>query len=161
MLKQGDVVVYKCKGMYEVQEVGTLSFSFVDRKKQYYTLQSMDNESDKVYSPVDDNTNIRRPMTKEQALELVEKVDSIETLWVSNEKMREQEYKKCIATYEPENWVQVLKTLYSRTKKRGSITSMDKKYQQLLEHVFYGELSYVLGIPANKVESFIMERNKK
>lgn len=38
--------------MYEVQEVGTLNFSFVDRKKQYYTLQSMDNESDKVYSPV-------------------------------------------------------------------------------------------------------------
>lgn len=161
MLKQGDVVVYKCKGMYEVKEVGTLNFSFVDRKKQYYTLQSMDNESDKVYSPVDDNTNIRRPMTKEEALELVEKVDSIDTLWVANEKMREQEYKKCIATYDPENWVQVLKTLYSRTKKRGSITSMDKKYQQLLEHVFYGELAYVLGIPTNKVEAFIMERNKK
>lgn len=161
MLKQGDVVVYKCKGMYEVQEVGTLNFSFVDRKKQYYTLQSMDNESDKVYSPVDDNSNIRRPMTKEEAMELVEKVDTIDTLWVANEKMREQEYKKCIATYDPENWVQVLKTLYSRTKKRGSITSMDKKYKQLLEHVFYGELAYVLGIPANAVETFIMENNKK
>lgn len=161
MLKRGDVVVYKCKGMYEVQEVGTLNFSFVDRKKQYYTLQSMDNESDKVYSPVDDNSYIRRPMTKEEAMELVEKVDTIDTLWVANEKMREQEYKKCIATYDPENWVQVLKTLYSRTKKRGSITSMDKKYKQLLEHVFYGELAYVLGIPANKVETFIMENNKK
>lgn len=161
MLKQGDVVVYKCKGMYEVQEVGTLNFSFVDRKKQYYTLQSMDNESDKVYSPVDDNSNIRRPMTKKEAMELVEKVDTIDTLWVANEKMREQEYKKCIATYDPENWVQVLKTLYSRTKKRGSITSMDKKYKQLLEHVLYGELAYVLGIPANKVETFIMENNKK
>lgn len=86
----------------------------------------MDNESDKVYSPVDDNSNIRRPMTKEEAMELVEKVDTIDTLWVANEKMREQEYKKCIATYDPENWVQVLKTLYSRTKKRGSVTSMEK-----------------------------------
>ncbi|MEE1086400.1 MAG: CarD family transcriptional regulator [Schaedlerella sp.] len=161
MLKQGDVVVYKCKGMYEVQEVGTLDFGFVDRKRKYYTLQSMDNERDKVYVPVDDNANVRRPLTKDEAMELVEKVDSIETLWVANEKLREQEYKKCISTYSPENWVQVLKTLYSRAKKRGSITSMDKKYQQLLEHVFYGELSYVLGIPVNKVESFIMETSKK
>lgn len=161
MLKQGDVVVYKCKGMYEVQEIGTLDFSFVDRKKQYYTLQSMDNDRDKVYSPVDDNTNIRRPMTKEDAMKLIENVDDVETLWIQNEKMREQEYKKCIATYEPEHWVQVLKTLYSRTRKRGSITSMDKKYQQLLEHVLYAELSYILEIPVNKVESFIMQNSKK
>lgn len=161
MLKQGDVVVYKCKGMYEVQEIGTLNFSFVDRKKQYYTLQSMDNDRDKVYSPVDDNTNIRRPMTKEEAMKLIENVDDVETLWIQNEKMREQEYKKCIATYEPERWVQVLKTLYSRTRKRGSITSMDKKYQQLLEHVLYAELSYILEIPVNKVESFIMQNSKK
>lgn len=161
MLKQGDVVVYKCKGMYEVQEIGTLDFSFVDRKKQYYTLQSMDNDRDKVYSPVDDNTNIRRPMTKEEAMKLIENVDDVETLWIQNEKMREQEYKKCIATYEPERWVQVLKTLYSRTRKRGSITSMDKKYQQLLEHVLYAELSYILEIPVNKVESFIMQNSKK
>ena len=161
MLKQGEVVVYKCKGMYEVQEVGTLDFSFVDRKKQYYTLQSMDNERDKVYAPVDDNTNIRKPMTKEDAMNLIENVEAVETLWIQNEKMREQEYKKCIATYEPEHWVQVLKTLYSRTRKRGSITSMDKKYQQLLERALYAELSYVLEIPVNKVEAFIIENSKK
>ena len=161
MLKQGDVVVYKCKGMYEVQKIGTLDFGFVDRKKQYYTLQSMDNDRAKVYSPVDENTNIRRPMTKEEAMTLIENVEAVETLWIQNEKMREQEYKKCIATYEPECWVQVLKTLYSRTRKRGSITSMDKKYQQLLEHVLYAELSYILGIPESEVEAFIMQNSRK
>ncbi|MBO5460910.1 MAG: CarD-like/TRCF domain protein [Ruminococcus sp.] len=161
MLKQGDVAVYKCKGMYEVENIGTLDFTFADRKKQYYTLQSMDNKNDRVYVPVDDDSNVRVPMTKEEAMTLIENVEGIDVLWIQNEKMREQEYKKCIATYSPENWVQVLKTLYSRTKKRGSITSMDKKYQQLLEHALYSELSYILGIPANKVESYIMEKRKK
>ena len=41
MLSRGDAVVYKCRGVYKVEEVGKLDFSFVDGKKDYYTLQSI------------------------------------------------------------------------------------------------------------------------
>ena len=74
-----------------------------------------------------------------------------------NEKFREQEYKECIADFKPENWVRVLKTLYKRTKRRGNMTSMDKKYQILLEHALYSELKYVLGIPENEMIKLITE----
>ena len=40
-MNPGEVVVYKCKGMFKVEDVGTLNFSFVDRRKKYYTLQSL------------------------------------------------------------------------------------------------------------------------
>ena len=49
MLSRGDAVVYKCRGVYKVEEVGKLDFSFVDGKKDYYTLQSIDNQRDKAY----------------------------------------------------------------------------------------------------------------
>ena len=114
MLSRGDAVVYKCRGVYKVEEVGKLDFSFVDGKKDYYTLQSIDNQRDKAYVPIDDEKNIR-----------------------------------------PENWVKVLKTLYSRTKRRGSMTSMDKKYQMLLEHALSSEMNYVLGIPAGEMTELI------
>ena len=67
MLSRGDAVVYKCRGMYKVEEIGTLDFSFADSKKKYYTLQSIENAKDKAYVPTDDEKNIRRPVSFEEA----------------------------------------------------------------------------------------------
>lgn len=161
MLKSGDAVVYKCRGVYKVADIGTLNFSFADRKKRYYTLQSIENSRDKAYIPTDDERNIRKPVSREEALELIRKLDDIETLGIKNEKLREQEYKNCISGYQPENWVRVLKTLYKRTKSRGSITSMDKKYQVLLEHALYSEFAFSLGIPKNEIPEFIRGQRKE
>lgn len=158
-MNQGDVVVYKCKGIYKVEDVGTLNFAFADRKKKYYTLQSLANEKDKAYVPTEDEVNIRKPVEKEEAMELIRKIDDIDVLWIQNEKMREREYRECISNYIPEDWVKILKTLYKRTETRGSVTSMDKKYQQLIENALYSELGYVLGIPSERVEHFIQEEN--
>ena len=161
MLKSGDAVVYKCRGVYKVADIGSLNFSFADRKKRYYTLQSIENARDKAYIPTDDERNIRKPVSREEALELIRKLDDIETLGIKNEKLREQEYKNCISGYQPENWVRVLKTLYKRTKSRGSITSMDKKYQVLLEHALYSEFAFSLGIPKNEIPEFIRGQRKE
>lgn len=158
MISQGEAVVYKCKGIYKVEAVGTLDFSFVDRKKVYYTLQSLQDEKDKAYVPTDDETNLRKPMEKEEAVRLIRRMEDIDVLWVQNEKLREREYKECISGYTPESWIRVLKTLYRRTKSRGGITSMDKKYRQLLEHALYSEISYVLDVPESEVENFIREQ---
>ena len=37
MLSRGDAVVYKCRGLYKVEDVGTLDFSFVDNSKVQFT----------------------------------------------------------------------------------------------------------------------------
>ena len=62
MHNQGDAVGYKCKGVYRIEDVGTLDFTFADRKKKYYTLQSVGNAKDRAYVPIDDETNIRKPI---------------------------------------------------------------------------------------------------
>ena len=85
MLSRGDAVVYKCRGMYKVEEIGTLDFSFADSKKKYYTLQSIEDEKDKAYVPTDDEKNIRRPVSFEEAKHLLDCVDKIEVLSVKNE----------------------------------------------------------------------------
>ena len=155
MLSRGDAVVYKCRGLYKVEDIGTLDFSFVDNSKQYYTLQSVEDAGDKAYVPAEDETNIRRPVSRDEALDLIRRMPQIEGLQVKNEKFREQEYKDCIADCCPENWGKVLKTTYKRTKSRGSITSLDRKYQMLLEHALYSEFAFALGIPASEIQSFV------
>ena len=92
---------------------------------------------------------------EQKAKELLDNLAEVGILNVKNEKYREQEYKDCISSFCPENWVKVLKTLYSRTKRRGSMTSMDKKYQMLLEHALSSEMNYVLGIPAGEMTELI------
>ena len=99
--------------------------------------------------------SIRRPVSFEEAKHLLDCVDKIEVLSVKNEKFREQEYKDCISDFKPENWVRVLRTLYTRTKRRGSMTSMDKKYQMLLEHALYSEMQYCLGISAAELSRLL------
>ena len=80
MHNQGDAVVYKCKGVYRIEDVGTLDFTFADRKKKYYTLQSVVNEKDRAYVPIDDETNIRKPIEKDAILGLIQKIDDIDIL---------------------------------------------------------------------------------
>mgnify|MGYP005803414545 FL=1 len=133
---------------------------YSDSGKGYYTLQSVEDYGDRVYVPADDETHIRRPVSRDEALALICRMPDIETLHVKNEKLREQEYKDCISGYSPEGWVKVLKTAYSRTKSRGSVTSVDKKYQMLLEHALYSEFSYALGMPQGQVPEFIAEHVK-
>lgn len=158
MLSKGEAVVYKCKGLYKVAEIGKLNFSFADKEKDYYTLQSVEDERDKAYVPVDDHRNIRKPVSREEALDLIGRVPEIEMLIIKNEKFREQEYKNCIADFCPENWVKVLKTTYNRTKKRGSITSVDRKYQTLLEHALNSEFSFAIGVPAAQINTMIRQK---
>ena len=98
-----------------------------------------------------------RPVSRDEALDLIGRMPDIETLHVKNEKLREQEYKECISGYSPEDWVRVLKTAYARTKSRGSITSVDKKYQMMLEHALFSEFYYALGMPRGQVPGFIAE----
>ena len=68
MLKSGDAVVYKCRGVYKVADIGTLNFSFADRKKRHYTLQSIENARDNAYIHTDDERNMRKTVSRQQAL---------------------------------------------------------------------------------------------
>src|SRR5699024_6030532 len=82
MLNRGDAVVYKCRGLYKVEDIGTLDFSFADRQKKYYTLQSVEDERDRAYVPTDDESNIRKPVSREEALNLIDRIADIEVLKV-------------------------------------------------------------------------------
>ena len=118
MLSRGDAVVYKCRGVYKVEEVGKLNFSFVDGKKDYYTLQSIDNQRDKAYVPIDDDKNIRRQVSEQKSKELLDKLTEVDVLNVKNEKYREQEYKGSILLicHEPEFYQDVVDEVWDMSQ---------------------------------------------
>lgn len=159
MIEQGDMVVYRNRGMFRVERIGKLDFSGVDRKKDYFTLKSVENPRETVYIPAEE-TNVRKPIDRDTAMELIQGIDGTETIWVPNERMREQEYKKCIASGDCKDWIRILKTLYGRAKKRGSMPAMDKKYQEMAERALYSEFSFALHMSEREVKDFVKEHAK-
>lgn len=159
----GEVVVYKYKGMYRIKDVGTLRFSYVDRNKKYYTLHSIDNDTDRIYVPTNDKVKLRKPVSKDEVFKLIQEIEDIEVLRVKNEKTREREYMECIDNNGIRGWMKMLKTLSIRleNKGKGKASELDKQYKKVAEHALYSELSYVLDIPVKAVKRVIMEAGTK
>lgn len=108
---------------------------------------------------------MRPILTKQEADDLIGRIKEIDTLWVKDEKNREEIYKEAIRTCNCEEWIRIIKTLYLRKKARleagKKVTSSDAKYLHLAEESLYGELSIVLGVPKNEMEDFIFKKVEK
>ena len=108
-----------------------------------------------------DKVIMRRVMTKEEAEELTKRVTEIDTVWIQEEKKREQMYKEAIRTYDCRSLVQVIKTLYIRKQNRiqegKKVLSSDEQYLRKAEELLYSEMSVALSIPREEVETYIKD----
>ena len=104
---------------------------------------------------------MRAVLTKEEADVLIENIPVIEELWVGNDKLREEKYKETMRSCDCRDWIKIIKTLYMRKKERiaqgKKTTAMDEKYLRMAEENLYSELSFVLGIPKEQMEGYIIK----
>ncbi|MDE6386552.1 MAG: CarD family transcriptional regulator [Lachnospiraceae bacterium] len=133
-----------------------------DKVRKYYVLEPLFEKASTIYTPVDnDKVIMRRIMTKEEAEELTKRVTEIDTVWVQEEKNREQMYKEAIRTYDCRSLVQIIKTLYLRKQNRlqegKKVLSSDEQYLRKAEELLYSEMSVALSIPKEEVEAYIKD----
>lgn len=132
----------------------------LDRKKKYYLLEPVFEKGSTVYAPVDSDKILMRPiMTREEAEELIARITEIETVWIQEERNREQMYKEAIRTYDCNTLVEIIKTLYLRKQNRlhegKKVLASDEQYLRKAEELLYSEMSISLSIPKEKVEEYI------
>ena len=137
-----------------------------DLKRKYYVLEPVFEKASTIYTPVDNEKIVmRRIMNKEEAEKLISHISEIETVWIQEEKRREQTYKEAIRTYDSRSLVQIIKTLYQRKKSRinegKKVLSSDELYLHKAEELLYSEMSLALSIPKERVEAYITEAVKK
>ena len=98
-------------------------------------------------------------MNKEEAEKLIAHITEIETVWIQEEKRREQTYKEAIRTYDSRSLVQIIKTLYQRKRSRinegKKVLSSDELYLHKAEELLYSEMSIALSIPRDEGEAYI------
>lgn len=161
MFKKGEFIMCGGHGVCRVVDIVGNPIDRLDKKRKYYVLEPVFEKSSTIYTPVDNEKIImRRILNKEEAEELIERITTIDTVWIQDEKRREQMYKDAIRTYDCQCLVQIIKTLYlrkqNRLKEGKKVLTSDELYLHKAEELLYSEMSLALSIPKEEVEEYII-----
>lgn len=163
MFKIDEYIIYGTNGVCKVNSIGTLDIGGIDKNRLFYTLEPVYSKGSAVYTPVDSTKVImRKIVTKEEALELIDDIPNIETIPASNDRFQEDGYRAAMKKHDCREWVKIIKTLYLRKQERilngKKFTSTDERYMGLAENGLYGELAVALNISKQDVEEYIVKR---
>ena len=166
MFEKEELIMCGGHGVCRVVDIVGKPIDKFDRKRKYYLLEPVFEKGSTVYTPVDSEKVImRRILTREEAENLIARITQIETVWVQEEKSREQMYKEAIRTYDCDTLVEIIKTLYLRKQSRiqdgKKVLSSDEQYLRKAEELLYSEMSLALSIPKEKVAQYITEAVEK
>lgn len=162
MFKVDDYIVYGGNGVCRVLSKGVPTIHGADKERQYYKLQPIYENGSIIYTPVDnDKVVMRKTISKDEAIDLIKNIPSIEILYFDDEKMREEKYKEVIHAYNCRELIKVIKTSYLRKEERlaegKKNIATDDKYLKMAEEYLYGELAISLNISKEQVRDFIVQ----
>jgi CarD family transcriptional regulator len=156
MFSIGDYVVYKrdvCK-IIDITSKKVLNM-------QYYKLAPISDDSLIIEVPTDNNFgNIRKIISKKDAIKLINNIASIPPIEKMPDKMYENEYKRLLSNNNHEDLIKIIKTTYTRNanrveahKKEGE---KDKNYFNIAETLLYNELSIALNKSYDETKEYII-----
>ena len=115
MCQIGDKVVHINGGVFIVQEIKKMNYGLGDTNylilKPYFEDET--NKTLIVYVPENKkNEFIKRVMTKEEALKILEQIKTIEPLWYNDAKTRKDKFGELVRSRNIDNICIVVKSLY-------------------------------------------------
>lgn len=165
MYQKGDYVVYGTKGVCLVEDVAPINWGAgcISAERLCYKLVPQFVKGSTIYAPVEgEKTVIRAVMSGEEAKSVLERARQLETLWVNNEKEREEIYRSALLSGSSMEWSRVVKTLYLRKRERQKsgkrMTCIDERYLHIAENILFGEMSFPLRMSAKEVGERYFER---
>ena len=163
MFEAGELIMCWGHGVCRVTAITGNPIDKLDKKRKYYILEPVFEKGSTIYTPVDNDKIVMRKILDEKAAKLlIGRIPDIETVWIKEEKTREQMYKEAIRTYDCQSLVRIIKTLYLRRQDRveqgKKVLSSDEHYLKKAEELLYSEMSIALSIPKERVEGYIYKQ---
>ena len=103
---------------------------------------------------------IREVSTKEELLELMERMPYIQTIQAPNGKVRKELYELSMKKYDDVEWVKVIKSVYLRMEDRR-YEDFEPRYMEKAKQFLYREIAVRFEIPYEEVEQFVNDTIKK
>ena len=163
MFSIGDKIIYGSEGVYAVKEYTASPIDKNDTRQFYVLCPVYASACNTIITPVGNDKVVMRPiMSREEALEFIDKIPAITTLTVEREKDRREIYKKTLASATPEAFVGIIKTVRARReiflKAKKRLSESDNDYERKSKFCLGGELASALGVSFDKVEELVLER---
>ena len=78
MFEVGDMIIYGNNGVCRVETVGKVDSAILPKDREYYTLCPHYSKGSKIFSPVDNQKVIMRPViNKEEAMQLIDTIKDV------------------------------------------------------------------------------------
>jgi CarD family transcriptional regulator len=108
---------------------------------------------------------LRRLLSREEAETLLERIPSIEIITEENAKLLRAKYLEAMRTYQPSEWVRIIKTVYFRAndpgRQRQRLSETERNIAESAKRYLCTELSLSLGRPTADLEAYLLENVKK
>lgn len=162
MYREGEFLVHFRRGVCKVEEI-CMPDADKGSDRKFYRLTTQGNTKAEIYSPVDGNKALMRPLMSEcEAVTLISHMPNIASLSVTSERNRKEAYKKAVAEPYPANLVSIIKAVYERAEARArarkKLAAFELEYSTLAKDILYTEMGIALGIPKDTVEDYIVDR---
>lgn len=167
MFQKGDYIVYRNTGVCKVAEIGIPEdFPATAQDVQYYHLAPV-RGSGLIYIPVNSTVFMRPVISRQQALELIASIPSIEEKpnYSKDQKALSESYKSLLQAHNCTALVQLIKNVHTKkrvlSEKGKSAGKTDLQYMKQAEELLHEELSIALGIPFEEVPAYIRQKIKE
>ncbi len=163
MFSIGEYIVYGMNGVCRVEEIGPMNMSGVESDKIYYTLLPLYTKGSRVFTPVDNQKVVMRPViSKQEACELIDNMKQIEQIEVADDKHRELAYKEAVKSCDCKELIRIINTARKRKEERlaqgKKMSACDERYLKQAQDNLYGEFAVSLKMEKGEVEDFITHR---
>lgn len=155
MFKVHDYVIYDCHGVSQIVDI-------IEEDQLYYVIQPIDS-SLQIKTPVNnERVKIRKIMSKNDVLELIESLPELEPIWIQDLKQRSKKYRQLVNKGDCKDLIRIIKTLKQKeqenlqNKKKFSLT--DKDILATATKRLHDEFAFALGLSTEEVNDFIMKR---
>ncbi len=162
MCQIGDKVVHINGGVFLIEEIKIMNYGFGDTNylilKPYYIDET--NKTLVLYVPEEKKDQlIRKIMSKEEAINVIEQIKSIEPIWYQDAKTRKDKFGELIRSKNIKDICVVVKSLYIKQlelrENNKSLNLIDYDYLKKLKRGIEEELAISLNIPIVDVDEYI------
>lgn len=162
MFKSGEYVIYGSGEICCIEEITERCFDGINKIK-YYKIAPKEYRNSAYYVPVANaEKEIRRLLTKEEILEIIDSIPQAEAVWYTDKNERKNHFETILRSDDFSGLIGMIKAIYEERKKRSDdgkkLIASDERAFSAAEHIIHGEFAFVLGIPESEVGSFIRER---
>ena len=161
MFKKGEYVVHGRSGVCTVDST-TKEVPGAKDGQLYYILVPVKTPQSKIFFPLDsDRIVLRAIKTEDEAKAALKEMKAAETVEFANDRERENEFKKDIASCDHVRLARVIKTLTIRNDEREKqgkrSTFVDARLLNEAKELVNQEFSIALGIEMCDIDTFIMD----